>query len=160
MKLLTADEVADRLNKSRVTIDQWISKGQHCGTLFRKIGGAPMMLESDLNNWIMTSPRIGAPVDIEAKVDRAIKDINVHSRHGIAEVIAYMLKKYTDEYEYSDEDLWERMGSQLLNGDESDPKCFRDALNILDGYASNRLENGIKPEELHAKVYGDAYVNR
>lgn len=52
MKLLTVQEVAEVLRKSPHTLNQWISKGEHCGPLFKKIGGAPLMLETELISWV------------------------------------------------------------------------------------------------------------
>ena len=59
MKLLNVDDVAGVLKKSPHTINQWISNGAGCGSLFRKIGGSPMLLESELNEWILSAPKVG-----------------------------------------------------------------------------------------------------
>jgi hypothetical protein len=58
MRLLNVEQVAEVLKKSPHTINQWISNGAGCGGLFRKIGGSPLMLEDDLNNWILNSPKV------------------------------------------------------------------------------------------------------
>jgi hypothetical protein len=59
MKLLNVEEVATILKKSPSTINQWISNGAGCGGLFRKIGGSPLILEDDLNVWILSVPKVG-----------------------------------------------------------------------------------------------------
>lgn len=56
MKLLNVEEVATILKKSQSTINQWISNGNGCGGLFRKIGGSPMILEEDFNKWVLNTP--------------------------------------------------------------------------------------------------------
>ena len=58
MRLLNVEQVAEILKKSPHTINQWISNGSGCGGLFRKIGGSPLMLETDLNDWILSAPRV------------------------------------------------------------------------------------------------------
>ncbi len=59
MKLLNVEEVATILKKSPSTINQWISNGSGCGGLFRKIGGSPLILEDELNQWILSVPKVG-----------------------------------------------------------------------------------------------------
>lgn len=59
MKLLTVEDVAGVLKKSPHTINQWICNGAGCGGLFRKIGGSPLILETDLNEWILNTPKLG-----------------------------------------------------------------------------------------------------
>lgn len=51
MELLTVDDVAQRLKRSKSTIYKWICFGEHLGPHFKKIGGKPMLSEKDLEQY-------------------------------------------------------------------------------------------------------------
>ncbi len=51
MVLLTVEEVAFLLKRSKSTIYKWVSSGDHMGKYFKRIGGKPMITEEDFDKY-------------------------------------------------------------------------------------------------------------
>ncbi len=51
MVLLTVEEVALLLKRSKSTIYKWVSSGEYMGKYFKKIGGKPMISQEDFNKY-------------------------------------------------------------------------------------------------------------
>lgn len=138
MKLLTVEEVAEILRKSPHTINQWISNGSGCGGLFRKIGGSPLVLESDLEKWIKETPTVRHP------------NLASSSKQQIREQLSECLIQSVKHYEDSEMDLWESFGAS----DPSDP-AFPEAMKVLDGYVATRLYHGGDIKRIESNFFAD-----
>lgn len=51
MEFFTVEEVAHLLKRSKSTIYNWISSGDHMGKYFKRIGGKPMVSKKDFEKY-------------------------------------------------------------------------------------------------------------
>lgn len=59
VKMLSVEEVSDKLGVSKSTMHQWISKKINCGPFFKKVGRTPLMAEIDFERYLKELPYVG-----------------------------------------------------------------------------------------------------